>query len=175
MNKQRIIDAFSKHSPITPMSLEESKTFLDILLSKDENINCDVNKIDKESEIYKILEPLINSFQAQVFLKRLKLFTSLHITTGALVILMYHFPNPAVCVMYAFYLHNNLPADTLIDVKKFAEIFPWGFFSVDQLNTIWNELKVRKTDKLDECHCYGAPDKLLDYIEPWEYTDPILN
>jgi hypothetical protein len=109
MNKQKIINAFEKHSPRTPMSEEETKLFLMFLLSKDETISEDIDNVNKESETYKQLKPIITCFQAKVFLGRLKSLTSLRISLGALIILLYHFPNPAHCVMYAFYLHQKLP------------------------------------------------------------------
>lgn len=166
MNKQKLIDIFEKHTPNTQMSKDETMVMFNFLMSKDKNFSCDLNEIDKESEIYKHFKPLIESFQAQVFLSRLKHMTSLKISLGALVILMHHMESAGKAVMHVFYLYYKLPAEKLITVETFAELFPWGFFSEQQLNEIWNAQKVSKEDR-EGFTCIGAPDNTIDYLESW--------
>lgn len=48
------------------------------------------------------------------------------------------------------------------------DLFPWGFFSKEQLNRIGGLQKVKKEDidkSVDVCH--GSPDNMLDYNETW--------
>ena len=166
MNKQKLIDIFNQHSPNTEMSEDETITMFKIMLSKDPNLSCDLDEIDMESDVYKHMKPLIKAFQAQVFLGRLKHMTSLKISLSALIILMHHMESAGSAVMYAFYLSYKLPENTLITVDKFVEVFPWGFFSNEQLNKIWDAQKV-STDDRKGFSCIGAPDNKIDYPEIW--------
>jgi hypothetical protein len=178
MSKERIFYVFEQHEPKTPMSKSETEIFLKLLMTEDKEFSVDINEINKENDVYKHFKPLIESFQAQVFLKRLEILTKLHITLGALIILLQYFKTPAVSVAYAFYLHKKLPPNTPITVNTMGDVFPWGFFSEQQFNIIWSTLKIKSTDAIDEWHCYGAPDNLLDYAEPWEKkveVNPLLN
>lgn len=169
MNKQRLISAFEANLPQTPMSEEETRLALFLMTSKDSNINCDINEVDKSSEIYQHFKPLIDAFQMQVFFKRLEHLTSLRITLGAFLMIAQHLNSAGSAVMHAYYLHTKLPANTLVGVTEVSmQLFPWGFFSDEQLKTIWDAQKVRQDDKLDVCTCYGAHDNLLDYIEIWK-------
>ena len=100
-------------------------------------------------------------------MKRLESFTTIKMTLGAFAILMQHIPSPGAGVMYAFYMHNKLPENTLVTVETFAELFPWGFFSEQQLSEIWSAQKVR-TDDSKGFACVGAPDNMIDYVEIWK-------
>jgi len=166
MNKQKLIDIFEKHTPNTPMSKDETMAMFNILMSKDPNLSCDLNEIDKESEIYKHMKPLIESFQARIFLSRIKALTSLKISLGALVILMHHMESPGKAVMLTFYLYRKLPENILVTVDKIGEVFPWGFFSDEQLNKIWDAQKVNSEERKNYT-CIGAPDNMIDYLETW--------
>jgi hypothetical protein len=166
MNKQKLIDIFEKHTPSTPMTEDETMVMMNLLMSKDKNFTCDLNEIDKESEIYKHFKPLIESFQARVFLSRIKALTSLKISLGALIILMHHMESAGKAVMLTFYLYYKLPMNTLVTVETFAELFPWGFFSEEQLNKIWDAQKVGRDDR-EGFTCIGAPDNTIDYLESW--------
>jgi len=167
MNKEKLVEIFDKHAPRTEMSKEETMIMLNILMSEDKTLSADINELDKESEIYEHFKPLLESFQGQVFLKRLEHFTTLKMSLGAFAMLMQHMPSPGACVMHAFYLHSKLPENTLVTVDSFAEVFPFGFFSETQLKDIWAAQKVgseeSKTNK-----CVGAPDNMIDYIEIWK-------
>ena len=167
MDKQKLIDAFESREPRTPMTEDETHFFMNILLSGESELNADVNELDKESETYKHFKPLIESFVAKVFLKRLELLTTLKMSVGALIILMMHMESPGACVMYAFYLHHKLPPNTLVTVGTFAEAFPWGFFSNKQLIEIWDIQKVGNDDMPEEWHCHGGRDNAIDYTETW--------
>lgn len=102
MNKQKLIDIFEKHTPNTPMEEDENTTMFALLMSEDKNLSCDLNEIDKNSEVYSHFKPLIDSFQAQVFLSRIKALTTLKISLSALVILMFHMPSAGNAVMHVF-------------------------------------------------------------------------
>jgi len=167
MNKQKLIDIFDKHSPNTPMDEEETMVMLKILISEDPNLSCDINEIDKGSEVYKHMKPIIESFQARVFLGRIKALTSLKISLGALIILIHHMESAGKAVMLAFYLHYKLPINTLVTVNTFAELFPWGFFSEEQLNEVWDAQKVSEDDS-EGFTRIGAPDNMIDYLEIWK-------
>lgn len=167
MNKQELIDIFEKHTPSTPMSEDETMTMFSIMMSKDPNLSCDLNEIDKNSEVYQHMKPLIDSFQAQVFLSRIKALTSLKISLGALLILIHHMESAGKAVMLTFYLYNKIPENTLVTVETIGEVFPWGFFSDEQLNKIWDAQKVRTDDRKDFT-CIGAPDNMIDYLETWK-------
>lgn len=168
MNKERLIEAFKKNQPSEPMTEEETTFFFNVLMSKEPEFSNDINELDKESELYKHFKPLINGFQMQIFLKRLEHLTTLRITFGAFLLIALHLENAGSAVMHAFYLHHKLPLNTLVTTNEVAmDLFPWGFFSKEQLSAIWDAQKVRPDDGLDECHCYGAPDNLLDYVEIW--------
>jgi len=167
MNKQKLIDIFEKHNPSTQMSKDETMTMFNLLMTKDPNLTCDLNEIDVESEIYKHFKPLIKAFQSQVFLSRLKALTSLKITLGALIILMHHMESAGKAVMMVFYLYHKLPEDTLITVEGISEVFPWGFFSDEQLNKIWDAQKVDVDDR-EGFTCIGAHDNMIDYLETWK-------
>ena len=65
-----------------------------ILMSKDPELSCDVNDLNKESETYKQLKPLIDGFQMQIFLKRLEHVAEMKISLGAFIILAQHFDSP---------------------------------------------------------------------------------
>jgi hypothetical protein len=167
MNKQKLIDIFEKHSPNTQMSEDETILMFNLLMSEDPNFSCNIEEIDKNSEIYKHFKPLIESFQARVFLSRLKHMTSLKISLGALVILMHHMESAGKAVMLVFYLYYKLPVGKLITVETITELFPWGFFSNEQLNEIWDAQKVG-TDDREGFTCIGAPNNTIDYLETWK-------
>jgi len=167
MNKQKLVDIFEKHTPKTEMSEDETLAMVNLLMSKDPNISCSLEEIDKESEIYKHMKPLVDAFQAQVFLSRLKHFTSLKISLGALVLLMHHMESAGAAVMMTFYLYNKVPENTIITIETISEIFPWGFFSDQQLKDIWGAQKV-DYDTCKEYTCIGAPDNMIDYLESWK-------
>lgn len=167
MNKQKLIDIFEKHSPRTEMDEHETTLMLNLLMSKDQNLSCDIEFIDMTSDVYKHFKPIIKSFQAQVFLSRLKHMTSLKISLGALIILMHHMESAGKAVMLVFYLYYKLPINKLITVETFAEVFPLGFFSNEQLNEIWDAQKVRTEDR-ENFTCVGATDNMIDYLESWK-------
>ena len=85
MNKKKLIEAFEKHNPRTPMTEDETKIMMTLMMSKNIQFSTPIDELDKESEIYKHFKSLIDSFQGQVFLKRLQTFTSLKMTLGAFV------------------------------------------------------------------------------------------
>jgi|ERR1035437_3131983 hypothetical protein len=169
MNKQKIVDAFNQIYPRTPLSEFSMKTLLTLMMTKDKEFSVDLKEIDIKSDIYKHFKPLIESFPAQVFLKRLEGLSDIHMTLGVLIMLMEYMKNPGSCVMYAYYIHNKLPSNTLVDIDTFSiRLFPFGMFSKKQLENIWDTQKVNKNDDVKNCECIGAHDNLLDYSETWK-------
>lgn len=164
MNKEKLINAYRDNSPRTELSADEFQILMTLLLSKENEMKCDINKLDKESKLYQHFKPLIDSFYIQVFLKRLSAFSTIKVCLGALIMLAEHFENPAHVVMYAFYMHHNLSPNTLVDLDVFStKLFPWGFFSEEQLNKIWDSQKVFGEERPN----FGS-DNLLDYPEIWK-------
>jgi hypothetical protein len=91
------------------------------------------------------------------------------ISLGAFLMIAIHLESAGIAVMYAYYISQKLPKNSFIDIDEAStKLFPWGFFSEEQLNAMWDAQKVRPDDGLDECTCYGAHDNLLDYVEFWE-------
>jgi len=162
MSKQKLIDIFNQHSPITEMDEDETLVFMNMILSKDPIFDVDLNDIDKENPIYEQFKPVFDEFVSKVFLKRLEVMTSLKMSLGALIILSFHMPNPAVAIMHCFYLSYKLPANTLVTLKVISEkLFPWGMFSDKQLNDIWDAQKVSSSE-------FGGTDNMIDYPIVWK-------
>lgn len=88
MNKQKLINIFEKQTPLMPMTLDETKAVMTIMMSDNDIFTTDIDEIDKENEIFKHFKPLIDAFQVQVFMSRIKNTTTLKITLGALIMLM---------------------------------------------------------------------------------------
>lgn len=163
MNRKKLIDIFNQHSPNTPMSEDETMAYMNMLMSKDPIFDVDLNEADKEDPNYKHFKPLIDSFVPQVFLGRLKAMTSLKMSLGALIILIHHMESPGNAVMHTFYLHYKLPDYTLITLDVISrQLFPFGMFSEEQLNEIWNAQKVSGDDRPK-----GGTDNMIDYPEVW--------
>lgn len=161
MNREKLIDIFNQHSPNTPMSEDETMAYMNMLLSKDQIFDVDINLADKEDPSYKHFKPLIDEFVPQVFLKRLEIMTSLKMSLGALIILSMHMPSPGAAIMHTFYLHYKLPDYTLVTLDVISnQLFPFGMFSDKQLKTIWDAQKVSSK----EC---GGTDNMIDYPEIW--------
>lgn len=165
----RLVKLFEDNKPNTEMSAEEMRVMMGILLSKEPAFKTPIDELDKDSEIYESFRPLLEGFQLQVFSMKLKQLTTLRISLGAFIMLSQHFKSAGDAVMYAFYLCHKLPINTFVDASTVtSKLFPFGFFSNEQLNEMWDKQKVKFDDGLDECTCIGAPDNLLDYVEFWE-------
>lgn len=162
MNKQELIDIFNQHSPITPMSEDETMAYMGMLMSNDPVFDVDLKEVDTENPNYQHFKPLIDEFVIQVFLKRLENMTSLKISLGALIILAMHMPSPGAAVMLTFYLHYKLPENTLVTLNVIAEkLFSFGMFSDEQLNSIWDAQKVSSEE-------FGGTDNMIDYEIVWK-------
>jgi len=90
--------------------------------------------------------------------------TTHRITLDALIILSQYMESPGI-----YYINSKLKPNTLITLDVISmDLFPWGFFSKEQLNRIGGLQKVKKEDidkSVDVCH--GSPDNMLDYNETW--------
>ena len=169
MNKQKVVNAFNQIYPRTPLSEFSMKTLITLMMTNDKEFSVDLKEINKKSKTYKHFKPLIESFPAQVFLKRLEGLSDIHMTLGVLIMMMEYMKNPGACVMYAYYIHNKLPSNTLVDINTFSiRLFPLGMFSEKQLNNIWDAQKRESKEETENCACVGAPDNLLDYTETWK-------
>ena len=165
--KERIDKAFKENIPETEMSKDDFLILATILQSKQPEMNMDVTKLNKNSEIYKHFKELIESFSVQVFLKRLECHTKLKISLGALIMLFLTIEGPGNAVMVVYYLYRKLQPNTLINMDVYCkEAFPWGMFNEEQFKTIWLAQKKQEGD--DVKHGIGAPDNLLDYLETWK-------
>ena len=162
MNKQKLINIFNQHSPNTPMDDDETRAFMNILMSQDPIFDVDLNEADKDDPNYKHFIELIGAFVPQVFLKRLEVMTSLKMSLGALIILSMHMPSAGNAVMHVFYLFYKLKENTLVTLDVLSkQLFPWGMFSEEQLNSIWDAQKVSSKE-------FGGTDNMIDYPETWK-------
>ena len=171
MERNKLIGIFNKHNPQTAMSEDETLFMMNAMLSDNPNYSCNIYDMDKESELFTHFIPLLESFTAQVFLARIKTLTTLKMSLGALVILMHHMESPGSAVMYCYHLHNKLPENSVVTAEKLAEVFPWGFFSEQQLKEIWAAQKVSPEQRKGYT-CVGAPDNMIDYLEMWKEVTP---
>jgi hypothetical protein len=167
MNRNKLIGIFDKHNPNTAMGQDETMFMMNAMLSDDKNFSCPIDMMDEDSGLTSHFKPLIESFVAQVFLKRIEALTTLKMSIGALVILMHHMESPGSAVMYAYHLRNKLPKETVVTAEKLGVVFPWGFFSETQLKEIWDAQKVGVDDR-EGYTCIGAPDNMIDYLEMWK-------
>lgn len=168
MNKEKIVDLFNSQSPKTPMCPDETSFMINvIMLDSVNNFDIPLNELSKDSEEYQHFKPIIESFFAQIFIKRLEYLTSLKISLGALIILSYHMDNPARAVMYLYYLHLKYKTNATITCSNLCEVFPNGFFSDKQLDIIWDGQKAIESERKGYT-CIGAPDNMLDYVEVWK-------
>jgi hypothetical protein len=141
----KVIEAFKINQPDMEMTGEDFRLLMSMMMSKDENLNKNVNDLDKSSEIYIHFQPLIDSFVSQVFLKRVEVCTSLKISLGALIILLLYMENPRNAVIYTYYLDYKLEPNTLVTLTVFGEkAFSWGMFSPIQLDNIWDAMQPEK-------------------------------
>jgi len=148
MKNQEIVNVFNTHTPCTEMSPEEMELMCNILMSKQPEFNVDIKTIDKNSEIYKHFKPLIESFQSQVFLKRIEVLTTFKMTLGALIVLLFHMPTAGAATMMEMYCSIKLDDNELITLDVLGkQLFPWGFYSDEQLNAIWESIKSLEVTK----------------------------
>lgn len=163
MSIEKLQKAFDENQPRTELTKEQMISLMSIIMSKNPDFDVDVDTLDKESEIYKHFKPLLDEFVIQVFVTRIHKLTTHRVTLGVLIFLYEFLKNPAICVMYSFYIDTKLAANTLITLKTLCEnVFPWGMFSEEQLNTIWEAQKVRHGD-INGQQNFGADDNLMDY------------
>ena len=139
----RVGKLFQDVEPDTIMSEEEMRVMMGIMLSKEPAFKQSIDDLDKESEIYKHFKPLLDGFQLQIFLTRLKHVAKMRITLGAFIMLAQHLESTGTAVMYAYYCWLKLAPHTLITSDVVAEdLFPMGFFSDKQLNSLWDAQKL---------------------------------
>lgn len=172
----RIAKLFEDNQPNTEMSADEMRMMMGILMSNEPAFTTPVDELDKDSEIYKHFKPLLDGFQLQVFLTRLKHVAKLRITLGAFILIAQHLESAGTAVMYVYYLWLKLKPHTLITTNVLCEdLFPWGFFSTEQLNSIWSAQKItaeeRELRKKSELTLtpvmFDGSDNLIDFQESW--------
>jgi len=176
----RLIKLFLDNKPETQMTSDEWRTMLNILMSKEPAFKIPIEELDVKSEIYQHFKPLIEGFQLQVFLSRLKHVAKMRITLGAFIMIAQHLESAGTSVMYVYYLWLKLKPHTLITTTVLCEeLFPWGFFSTEQLNSIWGaqkltaeENKLRKEKNAKKRLTltpimFDGSDNLIDFQESW--------
>ena len=168
MDIEKVKKAFDENSPSALLTDDEMGVLISLLTNSNPNLNKDVDELDKESKDYEDFKPLVESFTAKIFMGRIKSMTSLRISLGTLIALLYYMESPGDCVMYAYYMHIKLLANTFVDLSVFTmELFPMGMFSKKQFQNIWTAQKVTKDDLL-QGDTTGSPDNLLDYSITWK-------
>jgi hypothetical protein len=144
----KLKEVFETNQPSTELTEEDAKILMSFLMSKDKNLDIDIKDLDKDSDIYKHFQPLIESFVSQVFLKRVENCTSLKISLGALIILLIYMDNPRNAVIYTYFLDYKLQPNTLVTLDILSrKALPWGVFSLEQLDNIWNAMQPEKKPK----------------------------
>jgi hypothetical protein len=141
----KVIEAFKVNQPCMELTEEDAKILMSFLMSKDDNLNIDINKLDKNSDLYLHFEPIIDSFVSRVFLKRVEVCTTLKISLGALIMLLLYMENPRNAVIYTYYLDYKLEPNTLVTLDVLSrKALPWGVFTLEQLDNIWNAMQPEK-------------------------------
>jgi hypothetical protein len=166
----RLAKLFEDNRPETEMSADEMRTMMAILMSKEPAFNTPVDDLDKESEIYKHFKPVLDGIQMQIFLTRLKHVAKMRITLGAFIMIAEHLESAGTAVMYVYYIWLKLNAHTLITSTVLCEeLFPWGFFSHEQLNKIWSAQKITKEDRQESLTpvMFKDSDNLIDFQQSW--------
>ena len=144
----RIAKLFEDNQPNTEMSVEETRITMGLMLSNEPEFSTPIEELDKESEIYNHFKPLLEGYQLQVFLTRLKHMARMRITLGAFLLIAHHLESAGVAVMYSYYIWLKLKPYTLITIDVVArDLFPMGYFSKEQLNFVWDAQKVNAEDK----------------------------
>lgn len=168
MNIDRISNFVNEISPNTELNADNTKIFMQILLSNNKALKLTWDEI-KDDENFNDLKPVINSFLVAIFLGRLNKMTTLKISVECIIFMSLILETPGQSVMYAYYLMKKLPENTFIDSDVlFRDIFPWGFISTEDLNKFWDIQKVKADDDVSKLTCVGAHDNLLDYVEVWK-------
>lgn len=166
----RIAKLFEDNQPRTEMSAEEMKVMMGILMSNEPAFTTPVDELDKDTEIYKHFKPLLDGFQLQVFLGRVKHVAKMRITLGAFILLAQHLDSAGSAVMYAYYIWLKLKPHTLITTNVVCEeLFPWGFFSEEQLSAMWSAQKINAEDRKTTLSpiMFTQSDNLIDFQESW--------
>lgn len=162
--KERIVEAFNNTIPYTPMSEQEMKIFHNIISAKEQEFSTVVQNVNIDSPVYAHFKPLIQSFQGQVLLKRLEVFSTVKLTLGAFLSILVNIDKVTSAVMYAFYMHNKVEPNTIITIKEISEVlFPFGFFSEEQLHELWIIQKLTSEER-----GYNINDNGLDLLYIWE-------
>ncbi len=161
MTNKELFGIFESHPPRKPMDETESKFLISILMNP-EVFDAAIDDVNKTSEIYNHFKPLINSFQVQVFLKRLEGLSTVRMTLGSLILLSMQMETPGISVMLAFYIHHKLPENTIVDANILCEkLFPFGFFTEEQFHQIWDLQKVKKSEE------HKGSDNWIDSSNLW--------
>lgn len=166
--KEKLAEIFSKNLPRDPLTEEESMLLIGMFMSGKDELNIPISEIDKNSDFYKEIKPVLEAFEIKVFLKRLEVLSTVKMTMGVLAMIMQRIHSVADVVMYAYHIHTKLQPNTLVDLNVFSRtLFPLGMFSAQQLREIWDAQKVSKEDVVGLTGI-GAYDNLIDYKEMWE-------
>lgn len=169
MNKLEFQEMLNKIEPNRLIDQNELDFIMVLMLNDKKGIDYDINNVTDDLEIYKSLQVLLRNMVPRIFKLRLEQHTTLSIATNAFWSLCGFMDTPGHAVMYAYYLKHKLPENTFIDMNVlYQQVFPYTFFSDDQLNDIWDAQKVDQEEDMSDYTCIGAPDNKLDYLEFWK-------
>jgi len=135
-----------------PLSEEYSKNFLKLLMAKKNERPL------AESEVTK-------DFLAQIFLKRIEgyelKFTVTDFFFAFSTMIAFNNPGKVMILLRLCYQYWRDENEALIGIENFAQIFPWGAPTDEELKKMWDSQKYfdRPSDHLN--------DNLLDYYDSW--------
>ena len=165
MSNENVILIFDKIKPNSSINNDEMQMLLDLMSSDDPNLNLELCDVDKESIVYMHNKSIIEDIEVQSFLFRINNFTQLKLTLSGLLAIIRHLNRINATIIYAYYLHLKFPPNTIIDVSKIVtEAFPYGFYSDNQIDIIWNVFNTQNyKDNDSEC----TFKNMLDYYDNW--------
>jgi len=144
MKKKELLEMFNQNQPDTPMIADEATFMMNLLLiqDKDTRFSTDVDEIDLKSGDLNHFEPIIYSLLFKRFQKEIKSLGGIKMSLAASLVIMQHISNLKSLKVYSLYLYSKLPDNTFVDLKNICEeLFPWGFFSDEQIFEIYNSIE----------------------------------
>lgn len=133
-----------------PLTQKQAKLFVTLLFKKDteEPIN---------------ISSLKNEFSAKILIKRIEVYKlKFNISDMFLIMSIETFiDNPAklIILLRLCYQHWQKTNQTFLNINEWANIFPWGIPTEQELHNMWKSQK------------HPEYNNLLDYPFSWENTD----
>ena len=143
MDKNHLIEVFKNLNPCTPMDEVETLFLFNMMLNNTDNLNQEIDEIDKSCSEYIHFQLILESQLLCSFSKILSESAEIKFTCDVLLLLAFHINSIKDMEVYASYISSKLPYKTLVNLDIYCEkLFPWGFFSEDQINSLSQVLKV---------------------------------